>query len=124
MGLHLGSEALSEFSRERFIESFGSVAGSTIWNDWEVVWIDSMGLLEPVGEEVGDEARRFVNELGNSTYPRILLTHIPLYRPPGTSCGAERESSNSLTQGSGLNYQNMLDSKISDWLLGELFDNC
>lgn len=28
----------------------------------------------------------------DSTHPRVLLTHIPLYRPDGTPCGSHRSS--------------------------------
>lgn len=54
---------------------------------------------------------------GPVTAPRILLTHIPLYRPEGTSCGRSREHSRPIHQGAGRNYQNEVDSRASQYLL-------
>jgi hypothetical protein len=42
------------------------------------------------------------------TEPRILLTHIPLYRTDGTSCGPLRESNQGIRVGKGYQYQNVL----------------
>ena len=97
-----------------------------------------MALLEP--GEGGDEAREFVEQLGASEsrvpgegaradaveraeqndLPRVLLSHIPLYRRNGTPCGPGRESSRPIQQGEGHNYQNLLDKPTSDWLLKTL----
>lgn len=52
--------------------------------------------------------------------PRVLLSHIPLWRPPGMSCGPRRESPRPLGQGRGANYQNLLDEQASQYLLDEL----
>lgn len=30
--------------------------------------------------------------LDDKVHPRVLLTHIPLYRPDGTYCGPQRSS--------------------------------
>lgn len=49
--------------------------------------------------------------------PRVLLSHIPLFRPEGTSCGSGRESSRVLRQGQGQDYQNELDEQTTKWLL-------
>lgn len=57
---------------------------------------------------------------GPSTRPRVLFSHIPLYRPEGTSCGRERESPRALRQGAGKNYQNELDEATTKWLIETL----
>lgn len=54
---------------------------------------------------------------GPITQPRILLTHIPLYRPEGTPCGRAREASRPIRQGAGRNYQNELDERTTRWLM-------
>jgi len=41
----------------------------------------------------------FVCATGPSKLPRVLLSHIPLFRPEGTSCGSTRESARTLHQG-------------------------
>ncbi|KAI5481041.1 CDC1p [Pseudohyphozyma bogoriensis] len=120
LGLHLPSSSLASYARERFTAAFGEVMGEKEWNGWSVVWVDSMGLLEQ-GEE-GKEAREWVEDVGArpNTLPRILLTHIPLYRPADTSCGPAREHAGGIHEGSGRNYQTELDTVTSEWLLRTL----
>lgn len=57
---------------------------------------------------------------GPISQPRILLTHIPLYRPEGTSCGRMREASRPIRQGTGRNYQNELDERTTKWLMDRI----
>ncbi|KAL8276775.1 hypothetical protein RQP46_010831 [Phenoliferia psychrophenolica] len=119
LGLHLPSASLASYARERFVASFGPVFGEKEWAGWSFVWVDSMALLE---DEGGTEARAFVESLADrpSTLPRILLTHIPLYRPDGTPCGNDREHARPIYEGEGKNYRNELDKATSDWLLRSL----
>ncbi|GAA5964234.1 hypothetical protein JCM21900_002876 [Sporobolomyces salmonicolor] len=123
LGLHVPSSALASYSRERFAEAFGPTWGEREWNGWTLVWVDSMALLEAEfregrGGEFSD-MKAWLEDLGKGdvTTPRILLTHIPLFRPEGTSCGRSRESSRPIRQGSGKNYQNELDEEITRWLV-------
>ncbi|SCV72346.1 BQ2448_3883 [Microbotryum intermedium] len=123
LGLHNPSSALSTYGRERFRATFGPTSGIVEAGGWEIVWVDAMALLEPGAE--GIEARNRIEQMGEkkSNLPRILFTHIPLYRPEGTFCGASRESHNALRQGSGLNYQNELDEETTQWLVRALKPN-
>lgn len=62
---------------------------------------------------------------GNAELPTILLTHVPLYRPPGTSCGPMREHwppanppqkadhRNAISVSRGYQYQNVLSEADS-----------
>ncbi|KAM0751157.1 hypothetical protein T439DRAFT_380157 [Meredithblackwellia eburnea MCA 4105] len=116
LGLHLPSSSLASYARERFQNSFGAPNGEKEWGGWSLVWVDSMALLE---DEEGRTARGWVEDLAErpTELPRILLSHIPLYRPEGTSCGPAREHTRSIYEGSGKNYQNELDKITSEWLL-------
>ncbi|KAG0223745.1 hypothetical protein BGW42_005698 [Actinomortierella wolfii] len=49
--------------------------------------------------------------------PRILFTHVPLYRPPHTFCGDERETKPSIEQGRGSQYQNLVELDLSQEIL-------
>ena len=66
-------------------------------------------------------------------FPALLLTHVPLYRPPGTPCGPLREKypptqtsgtplesdePNALKVQGGYQYQNVLHPEITQELLG------
>ena len=58
---------------------------------------------------------QFLNSLQTDTptEARILLTHVPLYRPPGTSCGPLRESRQPIRHEHGYQFQNLLTPEIS-----------
>ncbi|GAA5874882.1 hypothetical protein JCM8547_003600 [Rhodosporidiobolus lusitaniae] len=123
LGLHSPSSSLAAYHRERFTSAFGPTFGEREWNGWRVVWIDSMAVLE---EEFwrGDggqfrEMKSWLEGLGKDspTQPTVLLTHIPLFRPEGTSCGRERESSRPIRQGAGRNYQNEMGERETRWVV-------
>jgi len=87
--------------------------------------------------QLGDQAHSAYKETyefvefvrsGGVRIPRVLLTHVPLHRPEGTSCndeartslhGVTRESERPLHQGTdrGSTYQNMVSASVSDWVL-------
>ena len=54
--------------------------------------------------------------LGSRNQPTVLFTHIPLFRPRGTSCGPLREHG-TIRDGSGYGYENTLDPLTSEWIL-------
>lgn len=67
-------------------------------------------------------------KLGGVRVPRVLLTHVPLYRRAGTTCNdaarsarhrVHRESSRPLPQGTdrGSTYQNTVSASVTDWVL-------
>ncbi|SJX60147.1 related to protein FR, involved in hyphal branching [Sporisorium reilianum f. sp. reilianum] len=87
--------------------------------------------------QLGDNAHRaykhtydFVESVkcGGVRVPRVLLTHVPLHRPAGTTCDdaarsvrhrVHRESGRPLHQGTdrGSTYQNMVSASVTDWVL-------
>ncbi|GAA5821282.1 hypothetical protein JCM10212_006270 [Sporobolomyces blumeae] len=114
-------------TRSRFEQSFGPTFGSREWNGWELVWIDSMALLEE-GFWNGEaerglgpfaEMRSWLDRVGQGpvTQPRVLLSHIPLFRSEGTACGRRREASRPIRQGRGKNYQNELGQDETRWIM-------
>ena len=50
-------------------------------------------------------------------FPTILLTHVPLYRPPDTSCGPLRERNPAISVAAGYQYQNVLTPLVSKHLV-------
>ncbi|XP_062215413.1 uncharacterized protein C630.12 isoform X3 [Phragmites australis] len=63
---------------------------------------------------------------GNASNPKVLLTHIPLYRPDNTPCGPHRSSPvinqriSYAALDQGIIYQNYLSKETSDLLLSLL----
>ena len=52
-----------------------------------------------------------------SQLPTILLSHVPLYRPPDTNCGPLREKGKAISISSGYQYQNALTPSLTDFLI-------
>lgn len=50
-------------------------------------------------------------------HPRIMFTHVPLYRPDNTFCGQDRQHASPIRQGRGYQYQNLVDQRLSSQLL-------
>jgi hypothetical protein len=74
LGLHPASSELGAAARERFKAAFGPLQGrhsdtgdENGWNGWEVIWVDSMALLE--GDEAqGRAAREWVERVGQGEF--------------------------------------------------------
>ncbi|KAI9789459.1 MAG: hypothetical protein M1816_006001 [Peltula sp. TS41687] len=73
-------------------------------------------------EGVQTQRRTQQDQLALPTLPTILLSHIPLYRAPETSCGVDREHRNpdSILIHKGYQYQNVLTPQISELLVDKL----
>jgi hypothetical protein len=56
---------------------------------------------------------------GKRDEPVILLSHIPLWRPDGLSCGALRERG-AIRPGVGFGYQTMLGKETTTFLLNAI----
>ena len=74
LGLHLASEALAEYARERFVESFGATNGEIELGGWSFIWVDSMALLE--SGEIAEQATNFVEGIAarSSRIPPCLTS--------------------------------------------------
>ncbi|GAC96690.1 potential Mn2+ homeostasis protein [Pseudozyma hubeiensis SY62] len=91
------------------------------------------GRLGDTAHSAYKETYDFVESVksGGIRVPRVLLSHVPLHRPPGTTCndaersskhGVYRESSRPLHQGTdrGSTYQNMVSSSVTDWVVSSI----
>ena len=65
--------------------------------------------LQSGSEAIDASAERLLG----ATMPSILLTHVPLYRPPDTDCGILRERGKAISVAAGYQYQNVLTTTIS-----------
>ncbi|KAL4893227.1 hypothetical protein BDV59DRAFT_177770 [Aspergillus ambiguus] len=89
-----------------------------------------------VVDDVSEATLHQDTPLEESDFPAILLSHVPLYRKPGTPCGPLREhyppssneeleedDRNAITIGSGYQYQNVLTPSISKDLVTKVGPN-
>ncbi|GAA6021325.1 hypothetical protein JCM11491_005804 [Sporobolomyces phaffii] len=126
-------------ARARFRERFGPLWGEREWNGWNVVTIDAVQLVNAHGGGGGGGGREdkkkksdmveWIDELGRrrrrreeeDERPRILFSHVPLWRPAGTHCGPLREAqerfAGGIRDGYGPGYQNLVAQDDSEWVL-------
>jgi hypothetical protein len=119
----------------RYVDTFGKPNWGVKLNAATFIGIDSSSLLgggvgtvidtttitEAKGEEEWHQsAKGFINSISHAKLnltSRILLTHMPLHRPLNTPCGPWRSSTRMVDQGSGYQYQNLIDQETSRWIL-------
>lgn len=105
-------------TRQRFIEHFGDQQIKTI-NGADLIMLDTPS-LSSLNEAINAKSKEFlISNFQNQpkTNHRILLSHVPLYRDPETSCGLYRETKKFDVLGHGYQYQNSLKPDISKYLL-------
>jgi hypothetical protein len=104
---------------ERFVRHFGNTSVAFDAGSWQIVLLDSISLTssEPA---LAQKAQAFMSGLGSPSKPRLLVTHIPLYRPADSSCGPMRESSKGILIQGGYQYQNVLLPETSDAIWKEV----
>jgi len=105
--------------RERFTSKFGSPNLVHRINDVEFVFLDSLSYssLDPA---INSDAVNFVNSISSKSGPRILLSHVPLYRDESISCGPLRENPKNFKYVSGYQYQTFIDPDRTEELLTKL----
>ncbi|ORY85553.1 Metallo-dependent phosphatase-like protein, partial [Protomyces lactucae-debilis] len=98
---------------DRFRKHFGNTSITFDVGAWQVVMLDSISLTSSEAT-MADKAQAFMDGLGKPSKPRLLVTHVPLYRPPDSDCGPMRESQQSILIQGGHQYQNVLLPDTSD----------
>ncbi|KAI9627400.1 hypothetical protein H4Q26_017397 [Puccinia striiformis f. sp. tritici PST-130] len=120
----------STLARQRFMQNWKPhlLNGHLQWANHTMIWIDSLALIEEfkfkssgLSNEAG-EVTKFINGLSgpDMLLPKILFTHVPLWRPQGTSCGPLREHVKVISQGSGVNYQNEIPYEPTKLILEKI----
>ncbi|ODQ64975.1 Metallo-dependent phosphatase, partial [Nadsonia fulvescens var. elongata DSM 6958] len=112
-------DTIHPFALERFRSVFGETSQTLDRGNHTFVLLDTISMENKINQTIYEPHYNFMKELGQTTelFPRILLTHVPLYRPPGVSCGAKRESLNPFPLTRGDQYQTVLDSDVSSDVL-------
>nr|CAG8469908.1 10128_t:CDS:2 [Entrophospora candida] len=108
----------------RFRKFFGRVNYMVNLGNHLIAVIDTIA-LSGSNEASKQEAMSLIETIaeGNSSnlnLPKILLTHVPLYRPRDTDCGPLRQKNNYINQGRGYQYQNLVRKNITDLLLDKI----
>jgi hypothetical protein len=97
----------------RFERVFGPLHFVVHPKGFEIVGLCTPGMSTGEGRH-WDEAVALLEALGPPKDTRIVLTHVPLYRPRGTSCGSNLEM---IMHRRGPDYANMLGATDSAMIL-------
>jgi ethanolamine phosphate phosphodiesterase len=87
---------------------------------FQFVLLDSPSLLNTENPAIHLPPKHFLDTLPSVSLPRLLFTHIPLYRPPDTYCGPYRESPRPISLSGGYQYQNTLPEHLSTEILDKV----
>jgi len=112
----------------RYEKEFGSRNYQFSAGKVDFVVIDAQTLDGAKKSKERSSSWEFIKTLspGNTSNPKVLLTHIPLYRPDNTPCGPHRSSPvinqrvSYAALDQGITYQNYLTKETSDLLLSLL----
>ncbi|KAG0250869.1 hypothetical protein BG011_008027 [Mortierella polycephala] len=111
-------DTLIRSSMNRYKQVWGSVNYEVQVGNHSLIVLDTLALSSGT-QSIREESQLFLTKLTqeNQTYPRILFTHVPLFRPDTTFCGDKREHKNGIVDGRGRQYQNMVSTQLSDEIL-------
>ncbi|CAI2163788.1 3507_t:CDS:2 [Funneliformis geosporum] len=116
-GDHVIPEAFYRFRKE-----FGPLSYMTNIGNHSFIALDTI-TLSGSNDTLKKDAKELIQRLENDTtnsLPRILLTHVPLYRPPNTDCGTLRQQSRYIKQGAGYQYQNLILESLTNYILNKI----
>ncbi|KAI8141942.1 Metallo-dependent phosphatase-like protein [Fennellomyces sp. T-0311] len=101
---------------KRFENAFGPTSYSFNTTGYSIVVLDTVS-LSATNDLSSKQTALDLLDRHLPPHPRILFTHVPLYRPPGTACGPERQSAKGIRQGRGYQYQNLVGENLSKQIL-------
>ncbi|KAK3818304.1 MAG: Metallo-dependent phosphatase-like protein [Linnemannia gamsii] len=114
-------DTLARQAMRRYKKDFGSVNYEIKVGNHSLVVLDTLALSSNI-TSISEESREFLDRMEHeqSTGPRILLTHIPLFRPETTPCGEAREGKQLILDRSRKQHQNMISPSISQEILRKI----
>ncbi|KAG9069091.1 hypothetical protein KI688_009986 [Linnemannia hyalina] len=111
-------DTLVRQAMKRYKGDFGSVNYEIKVGNHSLVILDTLSLSSNI-TSIREESRDFLAKMEQEKpkEPRILFTHVPLFRPETTSCGEAREAQQLILDGNGEQYQNMVNASLSREIL-------
>lgn len=117
----IGFEKIDYDVAKRFSTFFGESNDYHELGNHSIILLDSISLSH-TDPKIKKPAMDFLNTLNdklNSQFPRILLTHVPLYRFNDKQlCGPLRESKSLFPMQKGKQYQTIIDYDVTQSILG------
>ncbi|CAI4348112.1 ALS_1a_G0010710.mRNA.1.CDS.1 [Saccharomyces cerevisiae] len=116
-------DTVVESSLQRFSSYFGETSSSLDAGNHTFVLLDTISLSDKTNPNVSRVPRQFLDNfaMGSHPLPRILLTHVPLWRDPEQqTCGQLRESKEPFPIQKGHQYQTVIENDISQEILTKI----
>ncbi|CAI4393694.1 CBM_collapsed_G0013510.mRNA.1.CDS.1 [Saccharomyces cerevisiae] len=116
-------DTVVESSLQRFSSYFGETSSSLDAGNHTFVLLDTISLSDKTNPNVSRIPRQFLDNfaMGSHPLPRILLTHVPLWRDPEQqTCGQLRESKEPFPIQKGHQYQTVIENDISQEILTKI----
>lgn len=116
-------DTVVESSLQRFSSYFGETSSSLDAGNHTFVLLDTISLSDKTNPNVSRIPRQFLDNfaMGSDPLPRILLTHVPLWRDPEQqTCGQLRESKEPFPIQKGHQYQTVIENDISQEILTKI----
>lgn len=104
----------------RFSAFFGETSDYFHIGNHIFVVLDTISLSDSADPHISEKPRDFLEKFGevDPSYPRIMLSHVPLWRDvTKQTCGSRRESSNLFPVMKGDQYQTVITEEISNDVL-------
>lgn len=119
----IGFQNISTYNMHRFAAYFGEANDYYELGNHTIVQLDTISMSHE-DPAVHTESREFLASLDskiNPSMPRMVLTHVPLYRDPRVeTCGPGRESSRLFPLQRGVQYQTVIDFSYTLKILSQL----
>ncbi|CAI4058427.1 putative lipid phosphatase CDC1 SKDI_04G4040 [Saccharomyces kudriavzevii IFO 1802] len=116
-------DTVVEPSLKRFSSYFGETSSSLEVGNHTFVLLDTISLSDRTNPNVSRIPMEFLDDFakGSHSYPRILLSHVPLWRNAKQQpCGELRESKKPFPIKNGKQYQTYIDQDISQEILAKV----
>lgn len=62
----------------------------------------------------------FSSDTSTAAKPKILMTHVPLFRSPYQTCGSHRQSGSNIADRAGFQYQNLVTEELTNFILSKV----
>lgn len=110
---------------QRFSSYFGDPSSTVEIGNHTIVLLDTISMMNTDNSTIYEKPYTFINDLIKrpnfyQDRPRILMTHVPLFRDPKHPCGRQRESKKPLPYTKGKQYQTQVTPEGSQTILSAL----
>lgn len=107
----------------RFQAFFGPASSTVEVGNHTFVLLDTISMMNKKNQSIWQPPLQFMEKVGQEEQknPRILLTHVPLYRPKSLTCGKSREHGETgLPYIGGKQYQTLVTPELSTRILNTI----